>query len=290
MLRLSLVLVILLGVIRLEGRFGPRLEVILWDVGQGDAALVRFPGGKTMLIDAGGGLGDWDLGGRVLVPELARLGALSLDIALLSHPDQDHGYGFLGLWGAIPAGELWVNGREKVFPAKPLLRKLFRSAAAQSIAVRFHNEESEHWIGGVRVRLFPLGNSGAASNNRTLAVWLEWKGVSFAFTGDMESAAEREFYSKLPGPVTVLKVAHHGSRTSSFPTALSQAHPQWAVISSGAGNTYGHPHEIVLERLRNLGEEVLRTDFHGFARFVVDENGHVRCETGKGNCGMKRRE
>ena len=290
MLRLLLVILVVSLGFRMCRRYGSDLEVYIWDVGQGDAALIRFPGGKTMLIDAGGGFGEWDLGSRVLLPELARLGVLSLDIALLSHPDQDHGYGFLGLWRELRAGELWVNGREDLRHPKPLLRKLLRSASAENVGVEFFNEVSERDIGGARVRLFPLGTAGAASNNRTLAVLLEWKGVSFAFTGDMESDAESAFFDRIDGPVTVLKVAHHGSRTSSFPAALARARPTWSVISSGAGNHYGHPHVSVLERLQNFDGGMLRTDFHGFAHFVVHEDGRLTCETGKGGCGVGRRE
>ncbi len=271
-------------------RFHPTtLEVIFWDVGQGDSALVRFPGGNTWLIDAGGGFQDWDVGRRILYGELARLGVLSIDAAILSHPDQDHGYGFQGLWRGITAREFWVNGREDLARPKPLLRRLFRAAAVEEIAVRLIEEEERSTVSGAQVRAIPLGAPEEPSNNRALALWIEWKGCSFAFTGDMERKPEGELFRRIPS-VTVLKVAHHGSKTSSFPESLMRAHPEWAVLSSGAGNHYGHPHPRIMERLRNLGAIALRTDFHGFVRFTVSSEGTIQCESGRGLCGLRRCE
>jgi len=272
---------------RLADRFSGTLEVVVWDVGQGDAAFIRFPGGKTLLIDAGGGHRDWNVGSRVIVSELARRGALTIDYAVLSHPDQDHGYGFLGVDRELRVGEFWLNGFEPWERPKPLLRKLVRAAAVEDTPIRLISHFDRVEINGVSVRRLPLGKATTAhsTNDRTLALLIEWKGCSFAFTGDMEKKGEKEFFRRVTDRVTVLKVAHHGSKSSSWGSNLVKARPVWAVFSSGAGNSYGHPHPSVVERFRNLATRSLRTDFHGYVRFEVTPSGTIQCTNGRGGCG-----
>src|SRR5437660_1437808 len=106
-----LVLAVLFPVSRFHDRFvDSTLRVTFFDVGQGDAILAELPRGKTLLVDAGGGFGDYDMGKAELLLELARRGILSLDAVLLTHPDQDHGYGFLGVLQNFAVGALWLNG------------------------------------------------------------------------------------------------------------------------------------------------------------------------------------
>lgn len=283
------ILAAVLAAARLGDRFlDPRLRITFFDVGQGDAALIRFPGGSAWLVDAGGGFADWDEGKRELVPELARLGILSLDTAVLSHPDQDHGYGFLGVLGVLRASELRVNEsflRDR--KPKRLLRTLVALAAVRGASVRAVTSPSDERVGGVRVTSLPLGG-GSTTNDRALVLRLEFAGCAVLLPGDIEAAAEHEWVLRDGAPVTLLKVAHHGSRTSSTPEFLAAARPRWAVVSVGLGNRYGHPSSGVLSRLTRARAQVLRTDFHGYVSFTIAPEGTVTCETAQGSCGTAR--
>ncbi len=278
-----------LAAFRLHSRFLDRtLRVTFFDVGQGDSILVQLPGGGTLLVDAGGGMGPWDMGKRELVPELARMGILSLDAILLTHPDQDHGYGFLGVLQGLAVGELWLNeGFILEKKKKPLLSALIALARVAGARVRgFAGTERRDW-NGVHVTLVPL-SPDRSTNNRALVAALEYGGCRVLLTGDIEEAAERA-WKELPGSgPTLLKVAHHGSKTSSTPAFLAKADPKWAVISVGLGNHYGHPSPGVGARLRARRTEVLRTDFHGYVRFAFSEDGRVECASSHGSCGVSR--
>ena len=260
-----------------------RFQVTFFDVGQGDAALLQFPGGKTMLVDAGGGFGEWDMGKRELFLELTRLGILSLDVALLSHPDQDHGYGFVGILQNITMSEFWLNGSFLTdLRKKPLLSTLLGFSQLQGVKVRgFHKRQSMNW-NGVGLTLLPV-KEGMSTNNRALVLFAEFGGCGVLFTGDIEAQAEMGLYP--PGRVSLLKVAHHGSRTSSTEGFLLRVLPRWAVISVGLRNRYGHPSPDVLLRLRGHAIQTLRTDFHGYVRFVFSKDGLAECQTALGPCG-----
>lgn len=286
-----LVLAVLVGLRVRERSRADRLAVIFFDVGQGDSALVAFPGGRTLLVDAGGGFGDRDVGRRELYRELLRMSIRRLDVALLSHPDQDHAYGFVGLLEELPVGELWVNAAEDRWPRKPLYAELRRLAALQQVTVRSWKRESEARWGGATLRLVPLAPS-RATNERALVLRLEYAGCTVLFTGDIEREGERQleaWWRRERAPsVTLLKVAHHGSRTSSAESFVGAVRPRWAVISVGQSNRYGHPRPEVVDRLRGAGAVVFRTDFHGYVKFEIGKQGQVRCETALGECGVGR--
>lgn len=259
------------------------LRLLFLDVGQGDAALVVFPGGKTALIDAGGGYGEWDVGRREILPELARRGILTLDFAVLTHPDQDHGYGFRSLLADLRVGELWFSADLLARPPKPLFLEI------REIAKRHGITESPiartlRNVGGVEWEAW--ASSGQTPNDWALLSRFRYAGCEILFTADIEAEGERVLARKTDRPITLLKVAHHGSRTSSSPEFLRRARPRWAVISAGHRNRYGHPHPAVLSRLARFQTHVLRTDFHGFVEFTISRGGQVECRSAQGACGI----
>lgn len=268
-------------------RWGDRsLRITFFDVGQGDAALVQAPGGRTWLIDAGGGEPGRDLGARVLFPELSRLGVLTLDEAVLSHPDQDHGLGFESVFQDLTVRGFRFN---RGFLGEPGLMGTLRSRALGArIPLRpVFGEEGERFTGG-EVKYLALRGAGTR-NDRTLLAWFHFGGCGILFTGDMEEKGEAEWLSKWSAlPIDLLKVPHHGSLTSSTPALLDRIRPQWAVISVGRGNTYGHPRPQILERYRYRAIPVWRTDFHGYLRFRIFSDGKVTCESAQGPCGEGR--
>lgn len=263
-------------------RFGSEdLRLVFFDVGQGDATLIRFPGSENWLVDGGGGWKEWDRGKRDLYLELARLGILTLDAAILSHPDADHGMGLRGVMENIQVREFWWNGAYR--PGEhPLLRELLSIAAVER-AVSVPIARSETQIhGGVRVLVRPV-EAGKSKNDRVLAIGLEFGGCRVLLAGDSEKRAEEKLRDW--GRSHIWKVHHHGSRTSSTAAFLSAARPGWSVISSGFGNSYGHPAPEVVARLRAFGSRVLRTDFHGYVEFTVRSDGRVSCRSAQGDCG-----
>ena len=263
-----------------------RLQLTFFDVGQGDSALLHFPDGETILVDAGGGMRNADLGTRELFPELARMGILHLDVAFLTHPDWDHAYGFHGILQELSVGELWLNSAfTKMDPPNPLLVSLLDKARLRGTRVRGFSNASDFETQGVRVRVIPLRGDGK-TNDQSLVLFVEYGGCTAFFSGDIEASSERELTGfKLPHAL-LLKVAHHGSKTSSTETFLRWAFPRWAVISVGARNHYGHPSPVVLQRLQAHGIGVFRTDFHGYVRFSFSPEGKVECDTALGSCGV----
>jgi competence protein ComEC len=266
--------------------FERSLSITFFDVGQGDAALVQFPGGKTLLVDAGGGFQNWNIGSRELVPELTRRGILRLDYALLSHPDQDHGYGFKGIFEKLQVGELWMHAGEPSRGPQRRLTELLEVAAWRTGAqLRRFGRAAVVDVAGARLRLIPLGDRVSSSNDRSLVLALEFAGCRALFTGDMEKPQENILARQWPEPIQILKVAHHGSKTSSTKPWIEVLAPRWAVISVGLPNRYAHPSPEVIQRLVAHQVQLFRTDFHGFVQFRISPTGEIRCRTALGDCG-----
>jgi competence protein ComEC len=263
--------------------FSGTLRIVFFDVGQGDAALIRFPEGTTWLVDAGGGWKKWDVGQRELFLELARMGILTLDLAVLSHPDADHGMGFRGLLQNTRIRE-WAWNAAFLIGEHPLMQELSLLAKSQSTSLRPLSRALEFKKAGVKARLVPL-RAGPSKNENPLAVWLQFAGCRVLLAGDAETRAEKALLETDPFPVDILKVNHHGSATSSTEVFLSSIRPVWSVVSVGAKNPYGHPHQSAMQRLRATGSRVLRTDRLGFIEFTVRSTGKLFCRSAQGSCG-----
>ncbi|MEK7714884.1 MAG: ComEC/Rec2 family competence protein [candidate division NC10 bacterium] len=227
-----------------------RLRLTVLDIGQGDAIVVETPDGRALLIDAGpGGPMRLDTGERVVAPYLWNRGHLRLSKTIVTDPDADHAGGM----GAI--------------------RRLFGSAEPWDVE---QLARGPHWFGGAMLSLvWPrwevAGHAARGRNDETLVLRIEYGLASFLLASDIEAAAEQALVaSRAPLGATVLKVAHHGSRTSSTPAFLRAVAPTAAVISVGARNPYGHPDAGVLERLRTAGARVYRTDSDGAVIFETD--------------------
>lgn len=235
-----------------------------------------------MLIDAGGGKGDWNVGKWVLFPELTRRGILRLDSALLTHPDADHGMGFLGLFPELVIGT-FLFGHSFTENPKPLLQALWQKLPVTPKRILDRRLDFEK--AGVRFSLFSAQfPSSAKTNDRSVLLRIEYHGCSVLFTGDIEARAEQALLSQVL-PTTFLKVAHHGSQTSSSEGFLKKVRARYGIVSCGRGNMYGHPHPAALRRLRDAGIELLRTDFHGAIEIEMDRRGRARCTSAGGFCG-----
>lgn len=272
---------------RLYDRFwDSALTLTFFDVGQGDSTLIQLPGGKTMLVDAGGGMGRSDVGERVLVRELSHLGILTLDSAVLSHPDKDHGFGFLGLFSDLSIKE-WVVSASKRHQSNSLYQELMKMARLEGSEIRKISLATKETLNGAELAWLPDAANLKNRNDQSLVLKITYAGCSVLLAGDIEKKRE-SLLLKEPVSAHLLKVPHHGSRTSSTLKFLRKVSPQWAVFSAGPQNRYGHPHEEILERYLGEKVRVFRTDYHGFVRFRISKSGEVRCQNSFGDCGSGR--
>jgi competence protein ComEC len=267
------------------------LRVTFLDVGQGDAALVELPDGGVWLIDAGGHANARDVvrasaTGAIIERALASRGHDRIDIAIISHPHPDHYSGLLGM--TVPIDELW--SAEEIETASDTSKQAFARIAAMLVA---RGTRWEHPSLGVaaeragvqlvvwapRYQAIAGGAVIAASdpvrsvNDNSLVVELRYEGRSFVFAGDLELEGEELLVAAGIGRADVVKVAHHGSPTSSAEAFVARAAPELAVISCGRGNAFGFPSKTVLERWRAVGAEIMRTDLHGAVTVTVDSTG-----------------
>ena len=246
-----------------------KLSVMAIDVGQGDATLIKFPNGKTALIDAGLTNYYFDNGEKVIFPLLTRLGIDKIDFGLITHIDTDHYGGFVYL---IKQGIV-----EKIY--KPALDssfikdvKLENFLKAEKVPFEYYKRKELN-IGGAR--LYFLNDSAGRQfnmNDRSGIIKIQYGITSFIFTGDAGHEREkiliRQFGTFLKADM--LKLGHHGSKNSSSFEFLQTVRPAYGLISAGVQNRYGHPSGMVLQRLKYLNAAILRTDLSGAVLLTSD--------------------
>jgi competence protein ComEC len=215
-------------------------EVWQLDVGQGLAILVRTRH-HTLLYDTGPRFGDFDLGERVVLPALRKLGVNELDLMLISHADADHAGGARAVANGLPI-KLVLSGDPLALPAE-----LHADAC----------ESGQQWTwDGVRFQLWQWP-SATDRNQKSCVLQIEANGERLLLTGDIDSAAERALLdSPLAVPTDWLQAPHHGSRSSSSMALLTALQPKAVLISRGNGNSFGHPHPTVMARYKKRGMEI----------------------------------
>jgi competence protein ComEC len=244
----------------------PRLRVTVLDVGQGDAILIQTPDGQDILVDGGPGRAVL----RALGNELSWRDR-SFEMVVVTHPDGDHFYGLVDVLDrydvrrVIVGSTLVESGHEVV---------LLRAVQAEGLAIENPSLGTTFDLGG-GVRLEVIGPaepvaSDPQTNNTSLIVRLVWGEVSFLLTGDMEAKAEQALLdSGIDVSATVLKVAHHGSLSSSSKEFLAAVDAQVSSISAGKDNQFGHPRPEIVDRLDDYGP-VYTTSEVGAIRFETD--------------------
>ncbi|WP_223453164.1 MULTISPECIES: DNA internalization-related competence protein ComEC/Rec2 [unclassified Pseudomonas] len=215
-------------------------EVWQLDVGQGLAILVRTRH-HTLLYDTGPRFGDFDLGERVVLPAMRKLGVNELDLMLISHADADHAGGARAVANGLPI-KLVLSGDPLALPAE-----LHADAC----------ESGQQWTwDGVRFQLWQWP-SATDRNQKSCVLQIEANGERLLLTGDIDSAAERALLdSPLAVPTDWLQAPHHGSRSSSSMALLTALQPKAVLISRGNGNSFGHPHPTVMARYKKRGMEI----------------------------------
>ncbi|MGH9456938.1 MAG: DNA internalization-related competence protein ComEC/Rec2 [Thermoanaerobaculia bacterium] len=271
---LLLVPLVASAAIELSARRVDGLEVTMLDVGQGDAILVR-KGRDVLLVDGGGRRGDAAFGRNVLVPLLIDRGVRRIDAVVMTHPDPDHCQGLETVVRLLEPESVWMSSRHL---AAPCAARLADASRQRAIPIELVDRRSPRGVASIQVTLFapepPFRRSLA--NNTSLVLRIDEHETSLLLSGDIERPAEFQLLESAPAlvPVDVLKVAHHGSRSSTSETFVGAARPRIAMISAGEGNPYGHPAEETVSRLTAAGTRVLRTDLHGTIRLTI-RNGIV---------------
>ncbi len=251
----------------------PSLRVTFLDVGQGDAAVVQFPDGHTLSIDAGGIAGtSFDIGGRVVSPTYWALGIRRLDYMSISHSDPDHIGGAASVFRDFHPREIWEG-----VPVPPNVPTKVLRTMADNASVVWHNlQVNDHFSFG-KVELFvrhpppPDWERQKVRNNDSEVLELRYGDVSFVFTGDIGREVEHDIAGSFaPAAIRILKVPHHGSGTSSSREFLEALRPSVAVISAGRGNPFGHPVPSVVARYHDIGAAIFRTDQDGAISVETD--------------------
>jgi competence protein ComEC len=257
------------------------LEISAIDVGQGDSIFVVSPEGHTMLVDAGGPIGgathqgNFDIGEDVVSPYLWSRHVGRLDIVALTHAHSDHMGGMPAVLRNFRPRELWVGHN----PPTPAYRQLLSEAAMLGIRVRSFSAGDTMPFGSVAVKVLAPAASyqprDSATNDDSLVLHLTYAGHSALLEGDAEAPSETAMLSLPPGDLgsDLLKVGHHGSKTSTIPPFLARVGPHLAVISVGPYNSYHHPRWETLEKLQVEGARTWRTDLLGISTFYIDSAG-----------------
>ncbi|MCL2836132.1 MAG: DNA internalization-related competence protein ComEC/Rec2 [Defluviitaleaceae bacterium] len=271
------------------------LTIAMLDVGQGDCVMVSY-GGQAFIIDGGGRdisrIGD-DQGVWTLIPYMNYMGIERLDAAFVSHAHADHAIGVIEVieTGKLDKLFLFHNDRSDI----DVLEHMLNSAESMGTEVIYIGAGDQFaFFGEVIIScLYPTAGTVFTGNDASLVLMLDAGGTRFLFTGDMEQAAEREmlFLYDTPGVLfaDVLKLAHHGSRTSSSQEFLEAVSPVVSIAGMGYNNLYGHPHPDVAGRLADMGIPLFRTDLMGAIRvFPGEEVIKLQTMAGKADERIKR--
>lgn len=252
-------------------------EVTMIDVGQGDSMFIKLPFNQgTYLIDTGGVLRfdqeEWkkrdhpfDPGKDIVVPFLKSKGITALDKLILTHGDMDH-------IGGAPAVLEALRVKEVVLPQSgkraEMEEKILGYCREKGISVRFVRPGDSWPAGDTRFYVLASGMEHASKNNQSIVLFARLGELDWLFTGDLEVEGESLLMVRYPAlSADVLKVAHHGSDTSTSESFLDFLAPKIALISAGENNRFGHPKEEVLERLERRKIRIFRTDKHGAVSF-----------------------
>ena len=260
-----------------------RLRVTVLDVGQADSIVIQTPGEHAILVDAGGRLERGaqsadstaeQVGERIVVPFLLRSGIHALDALIISHPHGDHVGGCSPVLRKIRVAEIADSGQTYGGHA---YRDCVDTARARGVPI-VHPRAGDEWQTDDGVTLQFIGpslpmiaNSRNDINENSIAFILHYKRFCMLFTGDAGAAAEQRFLGEqVDLRCEILKVGHHGSAYSSTPAFIAAVHPQYAVISVGRHNLFGHPAPVTLQTLRQFGTAVYRTDENAAITVTTD--------------------
>lgn len=273
--------VILFSIISIGNK---QLNVYFLDVGQGDSCFIVTPNKKTILIDGGGSTSEtFDVGKDTLIPYLLDRGFTKIDYVFISHFDQDHVGGILPVIEELKIGQIYIAKQEKISENYEVFKKIVQKKKLKVKEVIAGNtiiiEDLQFHI------LWPIDQQISENqlNNNAIVMKLQYKKFSMLFTGDIEKIAEEGILNQYKNNLnsleaTVLKVAHHGSKSSSTEEFLKAVNSKVAIISVGENNLFGHPNVNIIKRLKSLRMQIFRTDIDGEISMRINCKGEVKME------------
>ncbi|MDZ5470918.1 DNA internalization-related competence protein ComEC/Rec2 (plasmid) [Bacillus sp. 31A1R] len=257
-------------------------EVTFIDVGQGDSILLKLPHSQgTYLIDTGGTIqfqseqwkkrkNPYEVGKNVLVPYLKSKGITKIDKLILTHGDMDHVGGALAVLNYITVSEVFLP---KTKEPSALELRIVNLAKEKQIPIKTVKQGDRWTINRMDFNILSPSNSCGERNDCSIVVHANVGGINWLFTGDLEEEGERKLVQSYPKlKVDVLKVGHHGSKSSTSELLLRQYQPKASIISVGKENRFGHPHPDVLNRLKEHKIIIFRTDQDGAITYQFKGN------------------
>jgi competence protein ComEC len=247
------------------------LTITVLDVGQGDCILVQAPGGRTMLVDAGGRQGQeasgWDIGSQVVVPALMARGVRRIDVLVITHPHEDHIGGALAVLDAVPVGLVLDPMLET---DSETYRDLLGQIREQGIAHHRATAGQRLNLGrGVYADVLNppevrLSDTGSDLNDNSVVLRLVYGAVSVLLAADIdEVGAYRMAWLGEAVDSTILKVPHHGAPDPAVPEFIDAASPDLSIITVGYDSPHGHPSDEMLRELARVGSKIMSTDRSG---------------------------
>ncbi|WP_337287962.1 DNA internalization-related competence protein ComEC/Rec2 [Candidatus Methylomirabilis sp.] len=277
----TLILVILASARLLPVFQNGQVRMTVLDVGQGDGIVLELPGKRTILIDGGGLFDDrFDIGEQVVVPFLLSRWIGHLDLVVLSHPHPDHLNGLQAVLRHFTIGQVWDSGQRAAMPSYLWFEETLRDKRIPHKILQDGYRTSE--FAPVQIAVLHPSNPmlqgskrGHFSdvNSNSLVLSVKYRKVAFLLPGDIEEEAERLLLEQgVDLQAQVLKVPHHGGRTSSSEPFLASVQPKIAVVSAGYRNRFRHPHQETLDRYHAIAGDLYRTDRDGAVTITSDGN------------------
>lgn len=246
--------------------FSEHVKIVFLQIERGDSTYIRTPHHKEILIDGG-----QNVSTLIALDRHRPFWDKHIDLLIMTHPDSDHYYGFIPLLQRFSVDNILMTGAKK---DDPMYQKIFDIAEEKNIQILYADKTQDFIVDGVKFDiLYPdyslLGLEKSAGNNNSLVIKMSYQGPeisgknknkSILFTGDIEKKTEELLLSSGKNVhADILKVPHHGSKSSSSENFLSAVNPELAVFTTGTKNSFGHPHQEVLERYKSFGIEYVNS-------------------------------
>lgn len=261
--------------------FPQKLRIFFIDVGQGDSTLIITPDKKTVLVD-GGGSDSFDVGEKVLLPYLLDRRILKVDYVLISHFDTDHCGGILTIMEKVKVKNIIISEQAEHSENYERFKKLMIHKKIRLIEVKKGDKIKIGRYSEFKI-LFPTSRllSENSLNNNSIVAQFNYNNFKMLFTGDIEKLAEQQILKTEKAEIRadILKVAHHGSKTSSIPEFIKAVRPKIALIGVGKNNTFGHPNQQTIKNLENIKCRIYRTDLQGEIIIKIDQKGRMNVKS-----------